>query len=103
MSVDWLELSSSTVIYRASLVGGEETGRVKSIISKERQHCSALRLGGEAAGEVSWGPHGYIVGKASETGRFRSGGVKPQARNPRPRPVPSRLTSRDLQGQIAVH
>lgn len=59
--MDWLELSSSRVIYTASLVEGEETGWVNSIVSKERQHSSALLLGGEAAGDVSWGPHGYIV------------------------------------------
>ena len=103
MSVDWLELSSSRVIYMASLVEGEETGWVNSIVSKEHQHSSALLLGGEAAGDVSWGPHGYIVSQGLRTVRFRSGGVKPQAKNPRPRPVPSRLSSRDLQGQIAVH
>ena len=63
MSMDWLEPSSSRVIYTASLVEGEETGWVNSIVSKERQHPSASLLGGEATGDVSWGPHGYIVGQ----------------------------------------
>lgn len=103
MSVDWLELSSSRVIYTASLVEGEETGWVNSIVSKDASIPRPRCWEGRPL-ETCLGVHmGILFAKASGTVRFRSGGVKPQARNPRPRPVPSRLSSRDFQGQIAVH
>lgn len=87
--------------------GEEETGRGKRTPgSRTAGKCVEQplqrELGGEATEDISSGPREDDVGQSSETRLHDPASSTAQGRNPRPGTVPSRLNSRDFEGQISV-